>query len=100
MENTTHFTGVLEYDKPTPDGNTGGMLLKVVIERAGKTYVLPTGLPRPVNQAVVVKANRTIGIPYFALDNSGNEINEAGRVGLVFTNILEEMPVTVHLRFA
>jgi hypothetical protein len=100
MDATFHHTGPIERDRIYPDGNTGGKLLETVIEHAGKTYLLPHGLGRPCEQVQVVKANRCIGIPYFATDQEGREINDQDQVGLVFTNILDETPVTVRLRFA
>lgn len=99
MADIFHHTGPMEKDRIYPDGNTGATLLETVIEQAGKTYVLPHGQGRAVEQVTVVKANRCIGIPFFATDNQGREINDADQVGLVFTNIPDEMPVTVRLKF-
>lgn len=89
----------MEKDRIYPDGNTGATLLETVIEEAGKVYVLPHGQGRPVEQITVVKANRCIGIPYVAVDQENREINDRDQVGLVFTNILDEAPVTVRLKF-
>jgi hypothetical protein len=89
----------MERNRLYPDGNTGFMLYETVIERAGQMYQLPHGLGRPCEQYDVVKANACIGIPYIARDNEGRELNDNERIGLVFTNILDETPVTVRLRF-
>ena len=95
-----HHTGPMEKDRIYPDGNTGATLLETVITQAGKVYQLPHGQGRAVEQVTVVKANRCIGIPFFATDQQGREINDSEQVGLVFTNILDETPVTVRLKFA
>lgn len=100
MSAVFHHTGPMEKDRIYPDGNTGCTLLETVIEEAGKVYLLPHGQGRAVEQAIVVKANRCIGIPFIATDPQGREINDRDMVGLVFTNILDETPVTVRLKFA
>jgi hypothetical protein len=100
MNSVFHHTGPMERDRIYPDGNAGYTLLETVIEEAGKVYLLPHGQGRPIEQYQVVRANRCIGIPFIATDPQGREINDREMVGLVFTNILDETPVTVRLKFA
>lgn len=100
MDAIFHHTGPMDLNRLYPDGNTGAMLYETVIERAGKVYQLPHGLGRPCEQYQVVRATGCIGIPYIARDVQGREINDESQIGLVFTNILDETPVTVRLRYA
>lgn len=100
MSEVYHFTGIIERGRALPDGNTDATLFELVVDDPGLAYIIPHGLGRAVNQVQVVKANRTIGIPVWATDVQGRDINDAEKIGLIFTNILDEAPVTVRLRFA